>query len=103
MVAAADLLLGLVDEKTKIVPGHGPLATKVDLKAARDMLAEVQGLIEPMVKAGKTVDEAVAARPLAKLDPTWAKGFFKGSHFTTLVFNGLVDHAREMKAGKVGI
>ncbi len=100
MVAAADVLLGLVDAKTKIVPGHGPLATKADLKAARDMLAEVQALIEPLVKAGKTVDEAVAARPLARLDPIWGKGLFKGSHFTTLVYNGLVDHHKEVAAGK---
>lgn len=99
MVAACDILLGLADERTKIVPGHGPLGTKADLKAFRDMLAEVRGLIEPLVRAGKTVDEAVAARPLAKLDAKWAGGVFRGSHFTTLVFDGLVDHAGEAKAG----
>ena len=102
MVAACDTLLGLADERTVIIPGHGPTGRKADLKAFRAMLAEVQGLIEAMIRAGKTVDEAVAARPLDKLDETWAKGFFKGSHFITLVYNGLVDHQREMKARMIG-
>ena len=70
MVAACDILLGLVDDKTTIVPGHGPVGTKKDLQAFRSMLAEAQARIEPLVDAGKTVQEAVAAKPLAKLDQT---------------------------------
>lgn len=92
MVAAADLILGLVDAKTRIIPGHGPAATRADLKAARDMLAEARDKVEPLVESGKTVEEAVAARPLAALDARWAKGFFKGSHFTRLVYSGLAMH-----------
>ena len=98
MVAAADRILGIVNAKTKIIPGHGPLATRDDLKAARDMLAEARDKIEPLVEAGKTVDEAVAARPLASLDARWAKGFFKGSHFTRLVYSGLAKHRRRAKS-----
>ena len=92
MVAAADRILGIVDAKTRIIPGHGPLATRDDLKAARDMLAEVQARIGPLVLAGKTVDEVVAARPLASLDARWAKGLFKGSQFTRIVYSGLAKH-----------
>ncbi len=89
MIAAADLILEIVDAKTKIVPGHGPLATKDDLRAARSMLAEARDKIEPLVEAGKTVEQAIAAKPLAKLDAKWAKGAFKGSHFTQIVYSGL--------------
>ena len=42
MVAASDLILGIADARTRIVPGHGPMATVADLKAARDMLAEAR-------------------------------------------------------------
>ncbi len=89
MIAAADLILGIVDAQTRIIPGHGPMATRDDLKAARSMLAEARDKIQPLVEAGKTVDEAVAARPLAGLDARWAKGLFKGPHFTRLVYSGL--------------
>ena len=85
-------MLQVVDAKTRIVPGHGPMGTRDDLKAARDMLAEARGRVEPLVVAGKTVDEAVAARPLAGLDARWGGGLFKGSHFTRLVYSGLAMH-----------
>jgi cyclase len=92
MVAASDLILGIVDAKTRIIPGHGPMATVADLKAARSMLAEARDKVEPLVEAGKTLDEAIAAKPLASLDARWGKGLFKGSHFTRLVYSGLVKH-----------
>jgi cyclase len=96
MIAATDLILGIVDAKTKIVPGHGPLATKDDLKATRAMLVEAREKVEPLVKAGKTLEEAIAAKPLASLDARWARGLFKGSHFTRIVYSGLAMH-RETK------
>jgi glyoxylase-like metal-dependent hydrolase (beta-lactamase superfamily II) len=101
MIAASDLILGLVDSKTKIVPGHGPMATVADLKAARSMLAEARDKVEPLVESGKTLDEAIAAKPLASLDARWGKGFLKGSHFTRLVYSGLVLH-RESAASRRG-
>ena len=69
------------------------MATRDDLKAFRDMLAEARARVEPLVAAGKTVDEAVAAQPLAGLEARWGKGVFKGSHFTRLVYSGLAKHA----------
>ena len=92
MVAAADRMLGVADASTKIIPGHGPVSTPDDLKAFRDMLAEAQAKVEPLVIAGKTVDEAVAARPLSGLEARWGKGVFKGAHFTRLAYSGLARH-----------
>ena len=56
------------------------------------MLAEARDRIEPLVASGKTVDEAIAAKPLAPLDAKWGRGLFKGSHFTKLVYSGLAQH-----------
>lgn len=92
MVAAADQILKVVDASTRIIPGHGPVATPADLKAFRDMLAEAQARVEPLVAAGKTADEVAAARPLASLEPRWGQGVFKGTHFARLVYSGLVKH-----------
>jgi len=92
MIAAADRILGVVDAKTRIIPGHGPLSTRDDLLAFRAMLAQAREKIEPLLAAGKTVDEAVAARPLADLDARWARGLFKGGHFTRIVYSGLARH-----------
>jgi hypothetical protein len=71
------------------------LATRDDLKAFRSMLAEARDKIEPLVRAGKTLEEAIAARPLASLDARWSKGSFKGSHFTQFVYSGLAKHHKK--------
>jgi cyclase len=91
MIAAADKLLATVaKDDTKIIPGHGPLATRGDYKAFRDMLAGVRDAVAPMVKAGKTLEQVVAARPTAAFDARWGGGFLKPDAFTGLVFADLV-------------
>lgn len=38
MVAGADAMLKVANARTKIIPGHGPMATRAELQAFRDML-----------------------------------------------------------------
>jgi glyoxylase-like metal-dependent hydrolase (beta-lactamase superfamily II) len=92
MIAAADRLLKLAGPKTRIIPGHGPLATPADLAAFRKMLATVHDRLASLLDAGKTLQEAITARPTADLDPTWAKGFFTGGMFTRVAYDGLAKH-----------
>jgi glyoxylase-like metal-dependent hydrolase (beta-lactamase superfamily II) len=95
MIAGADRMLALAGEATRIIPGHGPLGTKADLKAYRDMLVTVRDRVAAQVKAGKTLDEVAAAAPTADLDAKWGQGFMKGPVFVSIVYK---DAQRE--AGK---
>src|SRR6266478_2566074 len=63
LILSVDRILAQTDEQTKIVPGHGPVATHADLQAYRDMLAQVRQRIKALITAGKTMDEAVATAP----------------------------------------
>jgi cyclase len=86
MIAAADRMLALAGDGTKIIPGHGPLATKVELKAFRDMLATARDRVAPLVKAGKTLEQVTAAKPLAELDAKWGQGFLKADTFVSILY-----------------
>lgn len=86
MIGAADRILAAADGATKVIPGHGPLATKADVKAYRDMLVASRDAILPLVKAGKTLDEVKAAKPTAALDEKWAKGSIKPDLWTAVVY-----------------
>jgi glyoxylase-like metal-dependent hydrolase (beta-lactamase superfamily II) len=72
MIRAVDAFLKLADDSTKIVPGHGPLASKADLEPFRTMLVTSRDRIQKLVDAGKTEAEVAAMAPLADLDATWA-------------------------------
>ncbi len=92
MIAAADRILKLAGPKTRIIPGHGPLATPDQLAAFRKMLVTVHDRLAPLLDAGKTIQEAIAAKPTRDLDEVWAKGFFTGGMFTRVAYDGLVKH-----------
>jgi glyoxylase-like metal-dependent hydrolase (beta-lactamase superfamily II) len=89
LIGAADRLLAAGDEKTKYIPGHGPLATRADVTAYRDMLVATRDAVLPLVKAGKSLDEVKAARPTVALDEKWGKGFMKPDLWLTIVWASL--------------
>jgi glyoxylase-like metal-dependent hydrolase (beta-lactamase superfamily II) len=89
VLAAADRVLKLAGDKTKIIPGHGPLGTKADLKAYRDMLAAVSGQVAAQIKQGKKLEEVVASKPTAKLDAAWGKGFLTPDKFVEMLYGNL--------------
>jgi cyclase len=86
MIAAADRILALANNDTKIVPGHGPLGTKADLTSTRDMLVTAVDRVEKFKAAGKPHQEAVIAKPLADLDAKWATGFITGDLFVQVIY-----------------
>ncbi|MET0271405.1 MAG: MBL fold metallo-hydrolase, partial [Phenylobacterium sp.] len=65
MIAAVDAFLRRADARTKIVPGHGPLMGRADLVAYRQLLADARDAVAALKAAGKSEEEAVAAKPLA--------------------------------------
>ena len=89
MIAAADKILPLADNYTKIVPGHGPLGNKADLTKCRDMLVTARERVQKLKSAGKSAQEAVAAKPLADLDPVWGKGRINGDLFVQVAYLAL--------------
>jgi len=86
MIAAADKILSLADNDTKIVAGHGPLGNKADLTKSRDMLITSRDRVQKLKSAGKSAQEAVAEKPFADLDPVWGKGIINSDQFVQIVY-----------------
>ena len=89
MIAGATKLLAVADANTKIVPGHGALGNKADLMKYRDMLGTARDRLQKLKSSGKTVQEAVAAKPLDDLDPLWGKGLFNSDTFIQIAYPAL--------------
>lgn len=89
MIAAADRTLSLSDGQTKIIPGHGPMGDRAMLEQSRDMLVTVRDRVSKLKQSGKSVDEAVAAKPTADLDAKWGKGSIGNDFFVKLVYSTL--------------
>jgi len=88
VLRAIDRLLPMLDDDTKLIPGHGGLSGKKDVLAYRKMIATVVGRIEPMARSGKTLQQVLAAKPTREFDEEWGK-FRKPDAFVEIVYNGL--------------
>ncbi len=67
IISTVETYIRMGNDQTKYVPGHGPLASKADMQKYHDMLVAVRDAVQAEIKAGKTEDQAVAAKPLAKI------------------------------------
>src|ERR1700730_17402942 len=85
-IAAADRILSLASNDTKIVAGHGPLGNKGDLTQFRDMLVTSRDRIQKLNSAGKSAQEAVAEKPFADLDPAWGNGIINSEQWVQIVY-----------------
>ena len=74
MIRASETYLKAANDQTKVVVGHGPLASKKDIAEFRDMLITSRDRIEKLYNEGKTEAEVLALDPLKDLNEKWAPG-----------------------------
>jgi glyoxylase-like metal-dependent hydrolase (beta-lactamase superfamily II) len=91
MIAATDAYLKLTNAKSRIVPGHGPVADKAALAEYRAMLVTARDRMALLVKEGKSEDDVVAAKPFADLDKKWAPTELASKNFIRVVYHSLAD------------
>jgi glyoxylase-like metal-dependent hydrolase (beta-lactamase superfamily II) len=70
-VDAMDLLLKLGNEQTRIVPGYGPVMTRAEFKAERDMMEEVRARLFKQVREGEGPKDMYEGGVLKGLGRTW--------------------------------
>ena len=73
VIAAANFVLERSSEGTRIIPGHGELASPEHLREYRDMLETVRLRVAGLVANGRTEDQVVAAGPTGDLDAVWGE------------------------------
>ncbi len=89
VIAAQERALAMITDDTKIIPGHGPLASKADLESTLAMLKAVRTTVLKTITEGKSADEAVAADPLFEFNEQWGKGFINPERMVRGVYADL--------------
>ena len=89
IIAAGEKVLSLSDAGTKIIPGHGALATPSDLSAWIGTLSTIRDRLKTLIDQGRTEDEVVAANPTSEWNATLGAGFMNGETFTRLAYQGM--------------
>jgi cyclase len=82
-------MLALINDDTKVIPGHGPLATKAELQAYHDRLAATIDVVEKQKSAGKSLEEIQQVGLAAEY--TTFTGFMPVNNWIQWVFESLDD------------
>ncbi len=87
-IAAQQAILSMADGASRIIPGHGPLASKADLQAAVDMLIDSRSRIAALIDAGKSAEEVLSENPLAHYE-NWNWQFITTERMTNTIYRSL--------------
>ena len=83
----ADLIAKLPAD-VKIIPGHGPLSTREDLKAYHQTITETTDIVQKGITAGKTL-EGLKKDGLPEKYKSWGTGFIKTDFWIETVYKSL--------------
>ena len=86
-MASLDAVIRMIDDDTQVIPGHGPMSDKAGLVAYRALIGQAVELVRKLKDGGASVEEAVAAKPLANFDR--GEGFIGPDAFVTAIYRSL--------------
>jgi cyclase len=84
MITAGKAVLEKLPADGKIVPGHGPLASKTDLQAYVAMLEATSAIVFAGIDQHKTVQQLQKEKVLAQFD-RWSKGYVNADSFIEIL------------------
>jgi cyclase len=90
-IATLNRALEIIGPNTKIIPGHGEVATRKDVEAALAMHEGARAAVEASVKAGLPLDRIIASKPLAQWTPRFGGqgSFITDDAYVTVIYNEL--------------
>ncbi|PWL39288.1 MBL fold metallo-hydrolase [Flagellimonas aquimarina] len=89
-IAAHRKALLVIDENTKIIPGHGRPSNKAELEVYVTMLEDIRGIIQKELTAGKSLEVVKTNTALlSKYDSTHGNGYINGEKMRETVYTSL--------------
>ncbi len=81
--------ISIIDQETKIIPGHGPMATYKDLVNAQRLLEVIYKKVGQLVVLGKTEEEVTKSKELTKEYDAmgYSNGFVNSESFLRTLYN----------------
>jgi cyclase len=98
LIAGLAVVLEHSNEATRIIPGHGPVGTKADVLAYREMLITFRGRIAKLVRQKKTQAQVLDLKPTADFDARYGKGMVSPETLVNWMFVDLSRAAAGTKA-----
>lgn len=82
-IAGVKKIIEVANLNTKIIAGHGSIATIADLEASITMLEETHGIVKALIEQSLTLDEIQTLEPLKSYTEKWDWAFITTERMVT--------------------
>lgn len=89
VIAAAGEALAVMDADTQVIPGHGALSTREDLRTYRDALKTMRDAVASLMEDGMSLERIQAARPIRTQAQAWGQDQAAEESFVATIHHGL--------------
>ncbi|MFK7806789.1 MAG: MBL fold metallo-hydrolase, partial [Saprospiraceae bacterium] len=96
-IKSINRILFLIDEDTKIIPGHGKLSNKKEMKAYRDVLMIARDRVKKAISQKMTIEEIQKADLMKDYNEAWGGGFISGEKFVDFIYTSLTKEEQSAK------
>lgn len=89
MIAGVQRALAMIDDSVIVVPGHGPLSNRTELKRYGEMLVDLRDRIAALKAQGKSLQQAIEAKPSAEYDAALGGKFISPELLVELIYRSV--------------
>jgi cyclase len=89
IIDAAGTALRLVDSRTRIIPGHGPVSNEKELREWREMLVTIHGRVNKAAASGMNLEQIKAQRLTKEWDERFPRSFVTSDHVIEEAFRAV--------------
>jgi len=89
MIAAVGAALAVMDASTMVIPGHGPLSTREDLRSYRDALKGMRDAVAGLMEEGHSLERIQDLRPIQDEAEAWGQNEDAERNFVATIHHGL--------------
>lgn len=68
LIAAGAAILSRIDDRTVVIPGHGPVSTRADIQTRQLMLTTVRARVAALLRKRRTLQQVLESRPTREFD-----------------------------------
>jgi cyclase len=90
IITGIEKIISIIDNETKIIPGHGLLSNLGELQDYLIMLKDIRQQVLTMVNSGATLNEIIKSDITSKYDNLYSDSFINSGDFLGFVYNDVI-------------
>ena|SRR5215207_877621 len=90
IITGIEKIISIIDNETKVIPGHGLLSNLGELQDYLIMLKDIRQQVLTMVNNGATLNEIIKSDITSKYDNLYSDSFINSGDFLGFVYNEVI-------------